>query len=331
MWRSEIFSSAEDRIILCLKGFCESGSWIFYGYTKDGTEKLLHSEPVSGDFDIRYETDPIGMGVYEGALSFAVAVTGECRVDKWEIAVPKIEAAETVSASVVKDGTAPVMQPDGGIIRVSVYPKKVLYVGNSLLLGMYDTYGMCSTAPNKDYAYGVSKAILEGSPDCSFTKIRGNFIEQSQSVEEYEEKFCRTPDERLGIPPIECFTEDLDLITLQLMDNVNTPDKVTAFAKNLPVFLETVKSRCPKARIIWIYGWYMKPEVLPTILEACGRWQIETLDISPAHTKENEAYSGQLSYHPSGDMVAVPDLWISHPGDGGMAAITELINNKLFS
>ncbi len=30
---------------------------------------------------------------------------------------------------------------------VPVVPKKVLFVGNSLLLGMFNLYGMCSSSP----------------------------------------------------------------------------------------------------------------------------------------------------------------------------------------
>ena len=331
MWNSEIFSSSEDRIILCLDGKCSDGYWVFYGYTADGIKKELYRGKISGDFEIRHEADPISLGVYQDVLTFSVAIEGECTVREWKIDLPQTSVSVGESVSVVKDGTVPVMQLDGSIIRVPVAPKNVLFIGNSLILGMYELYGMCSTAPDKDYTYLTSQEILKYSPDCSFTKLRGNFIEQAQSVEEYEELLYRKEDVRFGFPPIECFTEDLDLITLQLMDNVNTPEKVSAFAQNLPVFLRTIKERCPKARIIWIYGWYMKPDVLPTLLAECKKWDIETLDISPAHTKENESYSGQLSFHPSGEMVVVPDLWISHPGDPGMRAIADLLTKKLFS
>ena len=56
--------------------------------------------------------------------------------------------------------------------------KKVLLLGNSLLLGMFDTYGMCSTDPNSDYAYYLTCELKKREPDCKISKFRISAFEQ---------------------------------------------------------------------------------------------------------------------------------------------------------
>lgn len=329
MWISENFTSLEDRLQLNIKGYSDGGYWVLFGHCKDGSKKTLHRQDVRGALNVSFEFDPISLGVYEGAESFSVEVEGECRIDHWSLTIPENDTHCGDVFAKVENGMVGIGTKDNAK-TISIIPKKVLYIGNSLLLGMYDTYGMCSTAPDKDYYHIVSEAILERSPDCVLTKLRGSFLEQATSTEEYQKAFLCEKDTRLGITPAECFTDDLDLIFVQLMDNVNNPEKLAAFKQNAPVFLDAVRERCPNARIMWVYGWYMKPDVLPTILDICGQRGVETVNISPAHIKENEAYSGQISVVPGAEPAVVPDLWISHPGDGGMKAISEIIIKRLF-
>ncbi|MBP3370247.1 MAG: SGNH/GDSL hydrolase family protein [Clostridia bacterium] len=199
--------------------------------------------------------------------------------------------------------------------------KKVLFTGNSLLLGMFGCYGMCSTDPENDYCYHVSGILLEREPDCEIRKHSISRFEQSESAEDFEAWF-ETISPKL--------TPDLDLISFQLLDNVNDEARQAAFRYNFPELLRRAKERCPKARIVWIYGWYMQPAVFDFALKTAESFGIETIDIRSAHTKENESYAGQVSLNAEGEEIVVDREWITHPGNRGMRVIADIIIERLF-
>lgn len=194
--------------------------------------------------------------------------------------------------------------------------KKVLFLGNSLLLGMFEVYGMCATDSENDYAYHITRELKKREPDCKISKLRTTAFEACESFEDFEAWFERS----LGF-----FESDLDLISLQLLDNVNNAARQEAFLKNFSELLGRLKAHCPNARIIWVYGWYMQPSVFDAAVAAADRFGIERIDISSAHTKENESYSGQISLNAEGEKIVVDDEWITHPGNDGMKAIADIM------
>ncbi len=331
MWKSEKFSSLEDKLKLNISGYSESGSFSLIGITENGDKKQIYKKYISENFEISYEFDPISLAIYSGISEFYGEIDCECSVDRWEISkVEDEKSSQKDNECLVDNGFVTVAQENGAEIRVSVIPKKVLFVGNSILLGMFSSYGMCATDKYHDYAYLTEQKILELSPDCTFSRLYASPFEHSESREAFDEWFYNFINPTTQKESYKSFDRDLDLIVFQLMDNVNTPEKTEAFKKNMPELLRRVKKLSPKARILWVYGWFMKREIVDFIKESCAKWNIETLDISSTRTKENEAISGQTSISPDGEKITVKDTWITHPGDGGMAAIADLIIKKIF-
>lgn len=331
MWNSEIFSTKEDLLQINISGKCQSAcEWILYGYTEGGERRELRREAVSDIISIKHEFDPVSYGVYSGAVSFSVSVEGDCTVDNFEVTVPerKVATEKSSSAKFCGDKVA-IYDVDGNEILVPYVPQSVLYIGNSLIAGMFDKYGMCCTDPEHDYAYLVSQAISKLSPDCRFKKLHGSNFEHSQSSEDFENWFFTEENVLTGRPAAESFTPDLDLVLIQLMDNVNTPEKVAAFKYNAPRFIEEIKKRCPHARIVWVYGWYGGEITFSLVSDVCEKYKLETVNVASAHTRENEAYSGQISLDADGNEIVVKDIWISHPGNGGMAEIARRILAQL--
>ena len=82
--------------------------------------------------------------------------------------------------------------------------KKVLFLGNSLLLGMFETYGMCSTDPESDYAYYITRELRRREPECKISKLRISAFEACESYEDFEAWFERSKD---------FFESDLDLVS----------------------------------------------------------------------------------------------------------------------
>ena len=171
MWTSEKFSSLEDKLRIKIKGFCPGGTLELLSVTKNGEEKIIYQADLSGSFIIMHETDPVSLAVYEKAVSFYARITSACRIDEFSTSFTPDEQStddEKECLSFASKNTAPVVREDGSEVQVPINPKKVLFMGNSILVGMFSTYGMCATDRYNDYAYHVSQAILERSPDCVF-------------------------------------------------------------------------------------------------------------------------------------------------------------------
>ena len=201
-------------------------------------------------------------------------------------------------------------------------PKKVLLLGNSLLLGMFEKYGMCSTDPESDYAYYLSRKLCEANPECQISKLRISAFEACESVEEFEAWYDKVSEQ--------FFDPELDFISLQFLDNVNNEKRWETLHTSFPTLLQRFKDRCPKARIVWTYGWYMHDEIFDFALETAKKFGIETIDVGSAHTKENESYSGQISLNAEGEPITVDDEWITHPGNSGMRAIADIMIAHIF-
>lgn len=341
-----LFDSFIEKVQISFHGESMPDSIIrytLYSYDDDGKENMVYTTSVKGNFGVDYCFDPVSLAVYQNAVSFkfslcAVTDTAEFYLDKFVIIEgddgakaddeSELQINNIVTLENDKRGVS-VLQKNGEKLVVPIVPKKVLFVGNSILLGMFNTYGMCATSPEKDYAYYVQQEILKLNPDCEFYKLHGGGFEHSESAEAFESWFYHIENKYTNKPAVESFTEDLDLILIQLADNVNTEAKIANFKVNSELLLESIKERSPKARILWIYGWYNKYNSVEKLMELSKRWQMEIVDISGLRSKENESYTGQLSKDVEGQSVVVKDAWVTHPGDKGMKEIGKKIVQAL--
>lgn len=197
---------------------------------------------------------------------------------------------------------------------------KVLFIGNSLLLGMFGKYGMCASSPEKDYACFVSREIEKHNPGCVFTKLYASGLEHCESIADFKLWFEQAKGS---------FSKDLDLIFIQIGDNVNNDEKIQNFNKTSEIFLEQIKDMCPSAGLIWIHSWFNKRNTADKVAALCAQLQIELVDISDIRSEENEAYSGQMCEDENGALTVVKDAWITHPGDAGMKKIADRIIGAL--
>lgn len=348
--QTSFFQSLEEKVELKLKGIacCNSKlTYVLYSYDSENVENEVYSASAvpseNGSFEASYAFDPISLAVYKNAIKFRAKLYSEIEATGVEISGFFFKEVCGTELSVEKENTlisniavnekgekcVLVKQVDGCKIAVPIIPRKVLFIGNSLLLGMFNTYGMCASSPKNDYAYYVQQELLGYNKDCIFYKLHGSNFEHAESLEAFEMWFSEEDNIYTKMPAKESFTEELDLIFIQLADNVNTDAKINSFRQNVDIFMERIKKRCPKARIIWIHGWYNRQNTIDKLIEVCERWSLERIDISDLHVKENESYSGQISWHPEDGEITVKDTWITHPGDKGMEKIAERIIEML--
>lgn len=323
---TDSFSSNEDEIKVMLSGVSDGEICAaIFSRDKNGVEMEVFSKCFfGGEFSLERSFDPISLAVYTGAVSFFVAVEskGSYRLNK----LVAEEIVEAVSADELRT-----TEKNEIAIKKEI-PDHVLFVGNSLVFGMGKRYGMCASAPDKDYFHYVTEYIKKYNPVCSFDKLYGSMFEHAETMEAFEHWYhtdCEVyPDKAIAASL--SFTADLDLILLQLADNINTDEKVENFVKTKDVLIERIKASCPKARIIWIHGWYNKARTDCHIKALCERWGLERIDISSVRSHETEAHT-QKYYLDAKDGVIkeVSERWITHPGDLGMKKIADLIIEKL--
>ncbi len=319
------FSTLSDSASVTVSGRLLSGdmSVCLIGIDEAGERTVLRRDVIAqGDFALFYEIDPISYSVYSGAKSFLIS------------AEPSADARAIIEgADFIENELVTVMDKfgfEGADLNKRSYPvpKKTLFIGNSILLGMDMHYGMCADAPSEDYFYHVCSYIRSMDSDAAFYKLHGGYYEHSESMDAFE-GWYDSPNLYTDAPSRESFTEDLDLIIIQLGDNINTDLKYETFLKTGDILIERIKERSPGARIIWVHGWFGRPHIHREICELCLRHGITRVDISDTRDAEAEAH-GPIEYiKKNGTRAEIKDTWRTHPGNIGMKRIAERIISLL--
>ena len=307
------FSTLKDTV--SVEAECISDGDVYLnliGIKTDGKTEVFRSDKLVGG-TLSYTYDPINLSVYRDMQSFYVEIyaKGDARVELKRFCVTdEVELAVNTEEAQVSQ-----QKHDA--------PNKMLFMGNSLLLGMEMSFGMCSSAKDKDYFYHVSEYVKTKSPRCIFEKLHASPFEHCESLEEFEEAYYTAPNTYTGKPMCESFTEDLDVIVLQAGDNINTESKNQTFAKSGDLFIERIKKASPRARIIWVHGWYNREPTYSYIVGLCKRWGIERLEIGDTRSYEAEAHDYPNFINKEGNPTPIKDTWRTHPGDIGMKRIAD--------
>ena len=343
-YASEKFSTNADMLKVSLSGSSSCGvrvAVLFYNERGESGEVVSRDYPM-GEFGFSYDFDPISLAVYSGAVEFSVSVDSDSDFSIDEVTVKEAvsETADGDSSSISNVGIsesgeriAYVYSASGERLEVPRVPKRVLFVGNSLVFGMNGgRYGMCASAPDKDYYHYVTDHIRKYSSDCEFHKLYGSAYEHSENVEMFDDWYyndCGLASAE-GISAESKFNLDNDLIFLQLGDNVNTDEKEKNFKATADILIERIKKASPRARIVWIHGWYNRARTNDFIKSLANRWRIERIDIGNVRCIEAESHIGALYLDvTTGERKEVSERWISHPGDLGMKKIAGKIIDLL--
>ncbi len=218
---------------------------------------------------------------------------------------------------------------DGQLLTAPLIPNRVLFVGNSLLFGMEMRYGMCATKPENDYCHLVTEAIRAKNPDVIITRDHGARFEQLEDESGFDDLWSKNPSPVSDTPLGASFTPDLDLIIIQLAENVNNEKRYETFSKTVDRFLQLIRKSSPKARIVWVHGWWLNSKRDAIVADACRRHRIGCISISDLYSKRTIGQPGQTYEHADGSTSEAPSLWLGHPGDLGMKAIADRIIDYL--
>lgn len=209
---------------------------------------------------------------------------------------------------------------DGSLVMVPIIPSKSLFIGNSLLLGF--GFGMAASDSEHDYYHLVNKAIYERNSNYEPSKLGGNLWENAKTREEQQQYLNNILAPKLS--------EDLNLVVVQLGENVNSAEEVEIFAEGSRELLQFIRTKCPKARVVWVGAWYQTPEKLEAMQNACTETGCTFIDINEFSREENKNSIGNTWTDENGEQHTITAIEVAtHPNDEGFRLIANRILYKL--
>lgn len=235
--------------------------------------------------------------------------------------------AETIGSNIKlsdSDGSKYALQiSNGQIVAIPVLASKILYVGNSLLLGFGD-FGMAASNPQEDYYTYVNSYLTSKNVNVSATRLSGSTWEAQTS---YNDQNAWIEE---NLAPL--LSNNLELVIVQLGDNVNTDAKKAVFAQGSENLLRYIRSHAPNARVAWVYAWYSSPDLQRQVIESCKNTGCVAIDITTLKdVSGNQSYVGAKYTDSQGVEHTIESSGVaSHPSSQGMRAVADAIIGALF-
>ena len=325
--RTNDFKSSSPNVEIKIKGsFTTSNASIKLGINKNsgGAQYIEEINLTDGTIDYTFTIDASNLNVYSDAKSFFVLIntsdnTGEILYENIEIY--SYDDIREDNNNVLSD------EADTSFMQMNEIPSNVLFLGNSLLLGM-DTdgshggaFGMASTSPQNDYAYHIEQAILQKNSSAQFDKFHVGAFEMAEDDATAQNYISNNGSVWTG----------KDLVIVQLGDNVNSDIRRATFNDNFGKLISDIRTKSPNAVVLCVTGWYYNEEVSNTVLEACKNYECGYLNISSLYTTENKAtnHVGEVVTYYDGSTTNIQETWATHPYNTGMEAIADKIIEKL--
>lgn len=210
---------------------------------------------------------------------------------------------------------------DGNLFTIPAIAKKVLFIGNSLLLG-HGTFGMCAKDSKNDYYYHVKEYLKAFNPEVICDKQHGAQFEQTESQAGIDSWIASNINKK---------ATDYDLVVIQLGDNVNNNARNELFKTSCKQLLQAIRTHMPRARVVWVGEWYYTAQRQEIISKGCAETGSTFIDITDLTIKENQGAIGDIITADNGTQTTVTSSGVaSHPGNKGMKAIADRLIEELF-
>ncbi|MGM0217651.1 hypothetical protein [Enterococcus sp. AZ126] len=213
----------------------------------------------------------------------------------------------------------------GELSAVPTIPNNVLFMGNSLLLGIsqgdhgVSNFGMCASSSKADYYHHVTEAIKEKNSAVAFNKLHVGTLETGTKQSDYDAYMTANANQ---------FSADLDLIILQIGDNINTEERRNYFKTIYPKLLRDLIFKCPNARIVTV-GAFFGSVMQPILNELSNEYGAELVPLVDLNVTVNQGSKGMTITYDDDTTIIANDSWITHPGDKGHKLIAERIIKQL--
>lgn len=229
------------------------------------------------------------------------------------------------------DGSKVELWVNNGVLKaIPVFPKNVVFVGNSLLAGWgggsAGSFGKCASNPQSDYAYHIQEYIKahNGSGTLAVKKITTWDYESCESTSAQDTWLTKTLKPALS--------DSVGMVFLQLGDNFNSDGANAVMERGLTEMCRFARRNAPNARVVLIGAWYGTTERQKKLLNASKNSGVMFVDIWDLHVEENQANVGDTITFTDGSTQKVQDTGdASHPSSKGMKLIADRIIEKCFN
>lgn len=173
----------------------------------------------------------------------------------------------------------------GDLSAIPVIPTKAYYFGNSLLTG-FGPFGMAADDRNSDY-YALINAFIK-QKNAAFESV-GKF-----NIAEWE-GMTNVPNANSWVDTniISKIDATFDLIVVQACDNCNTEEKKKIFPETSLYLMQKIRSKCPKARVVWIASWFGQ-DLVDSLSENAEKSGVELIDIREYYGGSNNSHLGAV-------------------------------------
>jgi len=94
---------------------------------------------------------------------------------------------------------------------------------------------------------------------------------------------------------IDKLTGNENLVSIQLGDNVNTPEKNAVFAESSLKLCKAIRAKCPNARVVWMGMWYGAANRYTAIQDACNQTGCKFISYTDLLRSSSNSVMGALS------------------------------------
>nr|DAM86669.1 MAG TPA: hypothetical protein [Caudoviricetes sp.] len=254
----EVHYSFDPAYYTVYKEWTEFGVWIGVSAgTSGGTVKWKVT-----DFEV-YELEGAVNGL-EGETLKDVLDNAAYEINALQETVSNLSSSNTELISASGNKYELSVQDDGILVALPIIPSKGAMIGNSLIGGS-EGFGMAASDDKHDYFHLITEAIK--TLNSKYTSTR-----HTASITSSFEGLTSEGGIDAAVKKItDSLTGDEDLVSIQLGDNVNTPEKVKVFPKSSLALCKALRAKCTKARIVWMGMWYGLTEKYNAIQNACGQ------------------------------------------------------------
>lgn len=273
-----------------------------------------------------------GMIMYDGGTNmvpFAYDLIQQSKMDELSNHVDEVD--QDVTNLKLSKGPIILTKPSGervyvgvddtGLFFNNIIPNKVTFIGNSITVeDGHGSIGMAASDKDHDYYALVSKWITDQN---SSAEIQPRFTcagwEGATTSAARQDFFDKTISPKIS--------EDTDLVIVQLIDNVNTDEKLATFEKDAENLIRNIRTKAPHARVLWVAGWFVNDSKMQLVKQACDQAGATLVDITKyKDDTQYKSYIGAKRTGIDGTEMTVTEAGVAaHPGDLGMQMIRDEI------
>ncbi|MDM8284763.1 SGNH/GDSL hydrolase family protein [Ligilactobacillus salivarius] len=251
------------------------------------------------------------------------------KLDEFGSDISNLKTLSSNSYVTLPDGTkGRIIYTNGQLtVKNSIY-KKILLLGNSLLLGLSTDgshgapFGLTASNPTKDWAYLLTQKLqAKYSSSVTVNKLHDAVFEQSES-DDNSQNYINSNFSKAE--------KNNDLVIIQIGDNVNSDLRRTTFKANFEKLINAVRDANPTADILIAGVWFDGAGLQNWLLDFANNHNCMFAPLHDLYNGETIAKVGDTITFADNVQMKVYEAIKTHPGDKGHALIADRIYSTLY-